>query len=714
VGGTLRGTVHGAQGSPLPGAQVTLLGLNRSTLADSRGVYVFRELPRGRYRMEASLMGYAPALRSVEIAEHAAEVDFALEMTPLSIGGVQVTGTASTADPRAVAQATTQMSGRTLEREMSATLAQTLSKQPGIRTRYNGPAASAPIMRGLSGDRVLLLQDGQRSSDLAGSAVDHTVTIDPLTAQRIEVVRGPATLLYGNNALGGVVNVISGDIPTNVSTRAEGLVSLHAESAFRGVGTSIRLGVPLSDRLGVTIRGGMKEAGDVRIGNDPVLGDRLSNTDARSRTASFGLGYVDRRSALGLSANGYTFGYGIPVPPGTDPIRVEGNRYQVQTRNQIEVGTDLLESVRIEATAQDYAHDEIDAAGTIQMSFGLRTQTGNVLLRHRGVGPVAEGAWGVAGLFKQYQNTGSAALTPAADSRGLGIFTLQEIGLREGAALQLGGRYDHYGISSRSSPKFGPAVDRVFRSFSGSAGVRITASEAVSASASLSRSFRAPTVEELFSGALHAGTGAVEYGTPTLKAERGTGMEAVVRFQNRRLNGQLVAYRNQIRDFVHLVAQPDTIVGGNPISVYRYAQKDATLQGVEALLEYALRQDLALGVTGDALNAEHADGTPLSFMPATRVGGYLRWDNGSFSLGGDVHHELRQDRIGEAAETPTPAHTEIRLDGGLRISRGGFVHSITLRAENLGNELVREATSRIKEFAPGPARNVAVVYRMMF
>jgi iron complex outermembrane receptor protein len=138
------------------------------------------------------------------------------------------------------------------------------------------------------------------------------------------------------------------------------------------------------------------------------------------------------------------------------------------------------------------------------------------------------------------------------------------------------------------------------------------------------------------------------------------------------------------------------------------------LRGVEGSLEWAARRDLVVGLSGDALRAEQRDGTPLSFMPAPRVGTLLRWDNGTLSLGGELHHEMRQDRVGSADESATEAHTVLRLDAGVRFTRAGMVHSITLRGENLGNELHREATSRIKEFAPSPGRNLALTYRLLF
>ena len=711
---SLAGTVVDAEGRPLPRATITIPRISRSARADDAGRFAFTGIPAGTYRVQASLIGYAPSVREVVVGQ-GAEVRFQLTTTPLSLEEIQVTANPTDADATAVAQATAQLSGRTLERNLAGTVAQTLAQQPGVRVRYNGPAAAVPIMRGLTGDRILILQDGQRSSDLAGSAVDHAVTIDPLAAQRIEVVRGPATLLYGNNALGGVVNVISGDIPTSVPGGIEGLAAAQTESALPGGGGTLRLSAPLGDRWGVTLRTGMRRAGDVRIGDDPTLGDRLGNTDSRNWNGSLGLGYVGPRLAAGGSLRAYRFAYGLPVPPGSSPVRLRGDRWEGTFRGQAELGTARFSSLRAEATAQDYAHDELDDAGDVQMSFALRTQTANLLLRQGAIGPFTEGAWGVSGLVKQYASTGPAALTPAADSRAWGVFGFQEMRIGGGgAALQLGARFDRYGIESHDSGKFGPGVDRTFRALSGSIGVSIPVAEGVSLGGSVARSFRAPTVEEMFSGALHAGTGSVEYGTPTLEAERGTSVEGVLRVRGGRWNGQFVTYRNRVENYVHLLAQPDTVVDGHPVSVFRYTQDDAVLQGVEAFLEWAARSDVALGLNGDLLHARHADGTPLSYMPPPRIGGFARWDDGRWSLGGEVHHELRQTRVGIAGESPTPAHTVVRLDAGVRITRGGLVHSLTLRGENLGNELHREATSRIKEWAPNPGRNLALVYRVLF
>lgn len=710
----LAGVVRDDAGRPLAEAQVLVARTGGSAVTDAEGRFAIRGLPRGRYRVVASLPGYAPASREVALPASGA-LELVLAPTPLSIPGIQVTATPGAGDTRSVTQATTQLGGRALEREMGGSVAQTLRNQPGVAVRSMGPGAAAPIVRGLTGDRVLVLQDGQRTADLAGSADDHGVTIDPLAAQRVEVVRGPATLLYGNNALGGVVNVISGDLPAAPPGRPEWTLAAQSESAYPGGAASLRGTLPLGGGWAAMVRAGGRRAGDMRVGDDPALGGRLDNTAARSRNGAVGLGWAGERLAAGGAVRGYGFRYGLPVPPGSDPVSLRGRRVEATGRVEASPVSDRFSSLRVEGAAQDYAHDELDGAGRTQQTFALRTATAGALLRQAALGPFAEGAWGVSALLKRYDATGPAALTPPADSRGLGVFGYQEAELLPGGpALQLGGRLDHYAIRSRDAPKFGPGRERTFRALSGSAGVRLPLGKRWSAGASVARSFRAPTVEELFSGAPHAGTGSVELGSPGLGAERGWSAEGVLTLRSPRWNGQFAAYRNAVDGYVHLAARGDTLLDGARLPVFAYAQDRATLRGVEGSVEWAAGRRLVLGGMGDYLHAELADGTPLSFMPPPRLGVSLRWDDGARSVGGDVHHELRQERVGAADELPTPAHTLFRLHAGIRVARGGAVHSVSLRAENLTDEVHREATSRIKDFAPGPGRNLSLAYRVYF
>ena len=716
--GRIAGTVVDASGQPVAGAQVLVDGRLRIASTGADGAFAVQGIEPGTRRVRALAMGYSPAERSVAVLAGGAPepLRLVLQHTPLMLPGVQVTASPTASEVSAVAQATSELAGQALEREMGGTLAATLRAQPGVAMRFMGPAATMPVLRGLTGDRVLVLHDGQRTGDLAGSADDHGVTIDPLAAQRVEVVRGPATLLYGNNALGGVVNVISGDIPTHVPGRMEWSAGMHTESAYPGAAGNAKLTAPLGGAWAATLRLGGRSTGDMRIPTTPVLGSRLTNTDAESWNGALALGHAGERVEAGAAVRAYRFSYGLPVPPGAPPVSLRGRRWELRGGGDVQLASSLFSRLRVDAAAQAYTHDELDdAAGDVLQQFALDTRTAGVRVHQRAAGMLADGAWGASALHKDYRATGPAALTPPAVSRGLGVFGFQELRLGVGdAALQLGGRYDDYRIASETNEKFGEGRARSFRAWSGSAGVRVPLGGGWSAAASAARSFRAPTVEELFSNAAHAGTGAVERGNPQLRAERGVALEGVLRVQTPRFTGQLAAYRNRVSDYVYLAAIGDTVLYGVTLPVLEYAQGGAVLRGVEGAVEVVAARSVVVGLMGDYLHARHVDGTPLSFMPPPRVGATVRWDDGRWSLGADVHHERPQNRVGAASELPTPEHTTVRLTAGVRLPWAGSLHSITLRAENLTDELHREATSRIKDFAPGPGRNVSLLYRVVF
>jgi iron complex outermembrane recepter protein len=713
-GGTISGVVRDPSGRPLAHARLVALPVGRQAESGRDGRFELRQLAAGEYRLEATLIGYAPAVQTVSLgAGEVRAVELHLAATPLTLAGLQVTASTGARLPNAVAQATTQLAGRALDRELGGSLAQTLRNQPGIAVRSMGPGAAMPVIRGLTGDRVLVLQDGQRTADLAGSADDHGVTIDPLSAQRVEVVRGPATLLYGNNALGGVINVISGDVAGGVP-RAELAVAAQTESAFPGGALSVRGAAPLGDAWSVTARAGVRHAGDMRIAADPRLGTRLANTHAHSRNGGITLARAAPAWSGAVSVRAYDFGYGLPTPEGAEAITLEGSRAELAGRAELALRHRVLPAARIDFTLQDYAHDELDDAGDLAQRFALRTGSLNVLLQQSALGPLREGALGASLLVKQYTATGPDALTPPALARAIGVFGFQELPLGGGLALQFGARFDRYAMESRTDPKFGDGASRTFDAVSGSAGVRVPLAAGVSAGLTAARSFRAPTVEELFSAAPHAGTGSVELGDATLRAERGRSLEAVLHAGGARVNAQFAAYVNRVDDMVQLAFVRDTTIGDATLPVFTWAQAPATLRGVEAAVETAVHRHVALGVRGDWLRAQQRDGTPLSFMPPPRLGLSLRWDDNRFSLGGEAHHDFPQRRTGDAAEAPTDAHTILRIDAGVRARLAGRPQSVSLRIDNLTNALYHEATSRTKDFAPAAGRNIAILYRAWF
>lgn len=726
---TVRGVVTDSSGAPLQDVQVVVNQLNRVAVTNDSGRFVFTGLPAGSYHLTAIQLGFRPGHADVVVHADGPDVAVRIMMARATsitqLGSIQVTATPVGTDPRDVAQSTTDISAAQLSRSLSGTVAQTLSNEPGISVRYNGPAASTPVIRGLTGERILVLQDGQRAGDLSSTSSDHSVSIDPLTAQRIEVVRGPASLLYGNNALGGVVNVISNDLPTSIPEHVDGYANASSESATPGAATAIGVTVPLSTSLALVGRGEARRGGDLRMGG----GVMLPNSYFHNYSGSGGLGYVGSAATGGLLYRRYSFDYGLPSADN-EGSHIEGTRDELSGRAELTSPPSIFTSLRLSGTAQWYGHDEIESTGAIGTSFKLRTQTVDVLGQTQ-FGRVT-GAVGASGLLRQYSATGEEALTPAANSDGAGVFVYEEIPLTSTAdpharapRLQFGGRYDLYSIDSKTGdPKFGAARSLDFNNVSGSIGLAMPLAEGVSLGVSAARAFRAPTVEELFSNAFHAAAGTYDYGNPDLKSETNQGLDAVLRAENDRISAQVSGYYNRISNYIAPTIVKDTVLDdpNGPVTVplNRFSQADATIRGIEGRVEVQALPHTALGVMGDLLRGEFVNGDALPYMPPARIGGLARYDGPKLTFDAEYRHAFAQTRVPQAAASDDPAavatgaYDLVNASVGYSFTAGGKLSSLTLRADNLFDAQYREASSRIKNFAFNPGRNVALVYRLLF
>ena len=726
--GPITGVVRDAAGEPLPNARVTIAEISRSTTTGGDGSFAFRSVRPGTYHLDVTLLGYAPAhvVVTVPATGSPERVEIRMRATALAIEGINVTASPGSADPLRITQSTAEISGKELERNLGTSVAQTLATQPGLSVRYAGPAASTPVIRGLSGERVLVLENGQRTGDLSASSPDHSLSIDPLAATRLEVVRGPASLLYGSNALGGVVNVIAQTIPTTVPSHAEGYIAAQGESVNPGGAATAEVTLPLGSSFAITGRGGYRNVDDVRVGG----GGRLDNTFFQNRYGQGGLGYIGEGVQGGVSLSGYGFEYGLPASVDAEEqgISIRGHRYEGPGRADVALGGGFFTNLRAEGSAQWYRHDEVEDNGEVGTTFNLRTQTAGLTAK-TAYGRFS-GAFGLSGLFRQYQPEGEEALTPSATTRNGGIFAYQALSLGAGERapqLQVGARFDLYRLTADDEERFGPGRTRDFNNLSGSVGLSVPVAGYLSANVSAARSFRAPTVEELFSDAFHAATGAYELGDPDLDVETNSGLEAVLRAQSERVNAQLAAFYNRIDNYIYPLYSGQLFDEevGDSVPFYISDQRGAELRGLEGQVEGTVARHVVLGVTGDLVRGDFRGGGPLPYIPPARLGASARFDNNRFSLGVEARHAFEQTRVSTRAgqdigdpevplESPTDAYDLVNLSAGYTRIAGGRVHSITLRADNVLDEQYRDAASRIKDFAPNPGRNLSLVYRLLF
>lgn len=713
------GIVKDTAGAPLSNVQVVASGVNRSALTDDRGEFIFKGLPAGTYHLDLIRIGYASAHQVVTVPATGPDVRVTIVMhiATVRLSSVSVTATPTGTDPLDVTQATTQLSGKELQRSLSTSIGSTLAKEPGMATRFNGPMASTPVIRGLTGERVLVLQDGDRAGDLSSAAADHMNAVDPSSAERIEVIRGPASLLYGNNALGGVVNVISSDIPTNIPSRLSGFVLGQGESATPGGVVNVGVTVPLNDRFAFTLRGGARNFSDMRVGG----GGTMNNTNGDTQNGTVGAGYVGPHASVGVVYRQMDFNYGLPHADGEEAVRIDGVRRSTVLQGTIHTGLAAVPSVRVDQSVQWYNHGEIEEDGNVGTRFRLNTQTTNITARTE-IGR-ATGAVGVQGLFRQYEPTGDEAFTPAANNNNVAAFVYQELPFTQSERspkLQVGARLDRFTIDTKpgdQTARFGDAVSRTFNNVAGSLGLSLPVTDGVSLTANASRGFRAPAVEELYANGFHAAAGTFDVGNANLKPEEATGFESGVRVQNGRVFGSLGVYLNRIDGYITPVAEGTTDVDGAQVPQVTFAGRNAELKGIEGQVEGKVFGKFVAGAMGDYTRASiRGSDDVLPFIPAGRLGTSLRYDDGKLSVGGDVRRVFKQDRVtNDELDVPTAAYTLLDLSASYLLTvRGKQVHSITLRVDNALDEAYRDATSRIKRFALNPGRNIAVVYKVLY
>ncbi|MBB4637139.1 TonB-dependent receptor [Longimicrobium terrae] len=732
--GALHGTVIDAStGQPVAGATVRILELGRRDVSHADGAFHFDGLPAGSYTLAAERIGYAPGEQAVRILDGlAGQASLKLLPSALQLSAVVATGTGRDRGGDDTYRPTTVVSGAELRRQLGATVSATVAGEPGISMRYNGPAASQPVIRGLGGDRVLVLEDGQRTGDIAGSAADHGVMVEPLTAERIEVVRGPAGLLYGSNALGGVINVIREEVPRSRPDRLSGAVSLQGESASRGIAGGASL---LGGLGGWALRGEAsgRRAGDTRT----PLGD-LPSTGLSGYSAGAGASRVGARGFAGLAVRDYTMEYGVPGTfrgqniPGAHQggVNLDVRRTAVRGQAAHLGGLGPFGSVEADLNLVRFRHHELergtDGAEFVGTSFLQYTGTMNLVGRHRHEGAFRnEGAVGLWGFGKNLEVGGLATGSRSARQWSLAGFTYEELS-RGRWGLELGARYDWTRVVPEDDrPVAGISVGtRDFGAFSGSAAGVFRLGAGWQAGARLARSFRTPSIEELYSRGPHLAAYSYEIGNPAIEPETGLGADLFLRVSRPGVEGELTAYRNTIGGFIYYAptGELDPRFGRYP--VYQARGDDARFTGAEGRIQIEPLHAWVVEATGSYvrgdLDGEDGD-HPLPAIPPAHGALRIRRDVPRWFAGAGVESGARQDRVypGSAAdgtplEQPTAGYTLLNASAGIRWDARGALHTVTLAADNLTDAVWRDHLSRIREVAPQPGLNLRLLYRVDF
>ena len=703
---TLRGTVTlGENGQGVHNVLITILQLKRTVNTDESGKYEFQGLPRGRYDVVAHLDRVPDIVRTVDLTTTGeATVDFQIALSGVR-EEVTVTATGTEQAVSSSIQSVDVLGSVELAKKSPVSLGEALDGELGIAKRSFGPGTARPVIRGFDGDRVLVLQDGNRVGGLGFESGDHAEPVDVLTVEKVEIVKGPATLLYGSNAIGGVVNTISGhDAPhKGFNGYVTGLGSTNSRQG--GGSGGLEFG---TDKWLVWGNAGGQRSGDY----DTPIGE-VQNSFSREGSAAAGFGYYPKKAFFSFNYNFNKRRYGIPFDPAEiDPEIVELNprRHSIEFRGGFrEIGT-FINAGTFSVQYNNYRHAEIESlTGETGTSFKNNTFLYQGLFDQRKTGRLS-GRFGFWGMHRNFSAIGEEALSPPAKQNAFAVFGLETLDY-ERVSLQFGGRLENNRYNPEPSPTRGILPDRSFTGFSGAAGIRVGTWKGGAFVANYSHSYRAPAMEELYNFGPHPGNLAFEIGNPNLTRELGNGIDFGIRHSSNRVRFEANGFYYHIKDFIFLAPTGDVEEG---LTVAEYDQGATRYVGTEARLDTALHSLVWLNLGLDYVNAElTSDSTPLPRIPPLRgrVGLELRYKG--LLLNPEVVMANHQERI-FPTETPTAGYTVFNLSGSYLLARGHAAHVISFNFFNLGDRLYRNHLSFIKEFAPEMGRGLRVTYTLRF
>lgn len=640
-----------------------------------------------------------------------------------------VTSTALRESPLEVAQPTAVIGGDELRRQIATSIGETLSKEVGLSSTYFGPGASRPVIRGLGGYRVQTLQDGLASLDVAGLSQDHAVSVESVVSQQIEVIKGPAALLYGSGASGGLVNVVTNRIPQRVPDEIfGGAVELRGDSAVDERTGAIALDGgtgPLAlhadyfnretDDVSIpkwaqsdVLRRALVEAGDVPDG----IRDQLSNSASDSSGGAVGASLIGDAARGGLSWSRYETNYGIP---GEEEAFIDMTQDRLDAKAEWN-RPGLFTALRLSGSYNDYTHTEFEAPGEPGTVFDQRAYDSRVTLDNA-TGSGWRGTTGLQFVDIDFQALGDEAFVPPSETTQASVFAFEERHFNAWT-VELGGRAERQDVDPDPGVNL-PDYSGTALSLSAGAVWKFRGDDALALN--LTRTERNPQASELYADpdVPHLAARRFETGNPGLDKEEAVTADLSLRRSGDGMQWTLSTYYNDYGNYIY--ENPTGVFlptdEGDEFQVFEYLQQKAKLYGFEAELLLPVfesgRGRLDLRLASDYVRGKLDDGRNLPQIPPLRFGAGLRYDQDAWHVGADAYYHDEQRKVA-ANELPTDGYTLVELDASYRLPFGPTSIFVFLRGTNLLDEDARQHTSPLKDIAPLPGRSFHLGARAEF
>jgi len=664
---------------------------------------------------------------SLAAATAAAIVATPLAAQPVPPAAVTTEKISVTADPlerdiSRLAQPAAVLSDEDLRKKRATTLGETLSKEPGIQSSAFGAGAGRPIIRGLDGPRIKVLENGLGTLDVSTLSPDHMVTTDSLIASQIEILRGPATLVYGGGAIGGLVNLVTNRIPRIPVSAPAGNAELRADSASgeRSLFADLTTG---TDRFAFHVDGFKRKTSDYDIPGRAFLGEhdenpsgRLPNSFTDTRSGSAGGSIMGSWGYAGASTQTLDSSYGIP---GEEAILLDLKQTRTDFAAEWKEPGIGIRNIRFKLGRNDYQHREIEPEGEIGTVFKNKATESRLE-----VAPASmagwDTAWGLQWNDRDFSAAGEEAIVPFTRSRGNAFFLTGERKLGD-TVLSLGARHER----ERHRPE-GDHPTRNFSPATISAGLQWSLSKQTRLAVNLTQAERAPAIEELYSLGAHPATRSYEIGNAGLAKERSRNIDLTLSHSSGSLSWKISVYQNRFSNYIYgaftdndgdgvadRVDEEGALDPNGELTVLRFTQEGARFRGFEAELSTQLSTTLSLRIFADQTRGRLSSGANLPRMSPTRLGVELGWTHGPWSASLDTLRVLRQSRTAEL-ETVTAGYTRVDVEIARRLSIDRAEATLFLQGRNLLNEEMRVHTSHLKDFAPLPGRSLVAGLRVKF
>ena len=638
-----------------------------------------------------------------------------------------------------------------LQERAEPTIGEMLSSQPGVSSSYFGPGASRPIIRGQSKQRVRVIENGLENGDVSSVSEDHAVSVDPLSLQRVDVLRGPSTLLYGSSAIGGVVNMIDDSINQDPLGKAVGgELDLRKGDSGDEEGSSAGSFNGQIGNFNWHLSGFYRETDDIEIPGFAESGrlremeenesetqheeaeekGKLQNSDTQARGLKFGTTYLFDKGYIGVAFRSYDSNYGVPGgqhhheeggdsheqeelglnEEAEEQVRIDLKQSRFESRGEVQLDDSFFHAIRFGATYSDYQHRELEGDET-STKFNNKSFEGRMELMHQHAQGF-EGGMGSQIRFEDFRASGEEAFVPKSETFAPALFAVEDYKLSEKLVWQLGGRYEYANVNPEN------LETQDFNMFSASTGLvrNLDEKNMYSLGTTISYSERAPTSTELFADGAHLATQTFEIGDAGLDKERSVGAELVLRKSEGRLTGSSSLFWQHYFDYINLTPNGEEDGG---IPVFLYGLDRARFWGYELEADYSLltsiAHDLHLYGQIDYVRGENlSDSDPLPRMTPMRGKAGLKYLHDDFSAYVEGVFVAEQDRTADF-ELPTDSYALMNIGGSYKLPiKGQNTYEIYIRGTNLTDEDARIHNSFLKDVAPLRGRALLAGLRFNF